>query len=108
MTLISTFFSLYQRCLRESGCLDLESLCIVSESVVWKIRLDITVLNHEGNVAECASVAGLAALAHFRRPDVTLKGDEVKVSESNRGEVELVLGFPFNPSIELGPCVSME
>ena len=70
--------------MRESGCLDLESLCIVSESVVWKIRLDITVLNHEGNVAECASVAGLAALAHFRRPDVTLKGDEVKVSESNR------------------------
>ena len=77
---------------------------------MWKIRLDITVLNHEGNVAECASVAGLAALAHFRRPDVTLKGDEVKVSESKprRGEVELVLGFPFNPSIELGPCVSME
>ena len=47
--------------------------------MVWKVRLDVTVLNHEGNVAECASVAGLAALAHFKRPDVTLKGDEVKV-----------------------------
>ena len=60
--------------------MDLESLCIVSESVVWKIKLDITVLNHEGNLAECASVAGLAALCHFKRPEVTLKGDVVTVT----------------------------
>jgi exosome complex component RRP45 len=37
------------------------------------------VLNHEGSVADCASIAGLAALAHFRRPDVTLQGDVVQV-----------------------------
>ena len=36
-------------------------------------------LNHEGNVADCAGVAGLAALAHFKRPDVSLEGDIVKV-----------------------------
>ena len=45
-----------------------------------EIRLDIHVLNHEGNVADCAGVAGLAALAHFKRPDVTLEGDVVTVS----------------------------
>ena len=44
-----------------------------------EIRLDIHVLNHEGNVADCAGVAGLAALAHFKRPDVTLEGDVVTV-----------------------------
>ena len=44
-----------------------------------EIRLDIHVLNHEGNVADCAGVAGLAALAHFKRPDVTLEGDIVTV-----------------------------
>ena len=38
-------------------------------------------LNHEGSVADCASVAGLAALAHFRRPDVTLQGDIVQVTQ---------------------------
>ena len=42
--------------------------------------MDIHVLNHEGNVADCAGVAGLAALAHFKRPDVTLEGDVVTVS----------------------------
>ena len=28
---------------------------------------------HEGSLADACSVAGLAALSHFRRPDVTLK-----------------------------------
>ena len=44
-----------------------------------EIRLDINVLNHEGNVADCAGVAGLAALAHFKRPDVTLEENVVTV-----------------------------
>ena len=42
--------------------------------------MDIRILNHEGNVADCASIAGLAALAHFRRPDISLDGDKVTVS----------------------------
>ena len=49
-----------------------------------EIRLDIHVLNHEGNVADCAGVAGLAALAHFKRPDVTLEGDVVTVRLYNK------------------------
>merc|ERR1712126_521158 len=68
-----------ERCLKESRCLDLESLCIVSEEKVWSIRLDIQILNHAGNLADAASIAGLAALSHARRPDVTLRGDEVTI-----------------------------
>ncbi len=70
---------LLERCFRESGCLDLESLCVSSECSVWAIRVDVTVLNHEGNLAEAASAAVLAALAHFKRPEVTLRGQEVVV-----------------------------
>jgi len=61
-----------ERCLKESGCVDLESLCIVTEEAVWTIRLDLHVLNHEGNLSDACSIAGLAALCHFRRPDVSL------------------------------------
>ena len=68
-----------ERCLKESRCLDLESLCIVSEEKVWSVRLDIQVLNHCGNLADAASIAGLAALCHARRPDVSLRGDEVTI-----------------------------
>lgn len=83
---------LLERLLKESRCLDMESLCISAEEKVWEIRLDIHVLNHEGNVADCAGVAGLAALAHFKRPDVSLEGDIVKVySTSERDPIPLAL-----------------
>jgi len=68
-----------ERCLKESRCLDLESLCIISEEKVWTVRLDLHIINHEGNMGDVCSVAGLSALCHFRRPDVSLKGDVVTV-----------------------------
>lgn len=39
-----------ERTLRESHCIDLESLCIIAEEKVWNLRIDIAVLNYEGNV----------------------------------------------------------
>lgn len=39
-----------ERTLRESRCVDLESLCIIAAEKVWNLRVDIAVLNHEGNV----------------------------------------------------------
>ena len=51
----------------------MESLCVVSEEKVWCIRLDLRVLNHDGNATDACSVAGLAALCHYKRPDVSLK-----------------------------------
>ena len=50
-----------------------DSLRICSKLQVWTVRLDLHVICHEGSLADACSVAGLAALSHFRRPDVTLK-----------------------------------
>lgn len=63
-----------ERAFKDSRCIDLESLCIVGEEKVWSLRVDLNVLNHEGNIIDCASIAVLAALAHFKRPDVTTAG----------------------------------
>nr|ACO11276.1 Exosome complex exonuclease RRP45 [Caligus rogercresseyi] len=68
-----------ERVLKESKCVDMESLCISSEEKVWIISLEMTLLNDAGNAADCASIAGLAALCHFKRPDVTLKGDKIRI-----------------------------
>lgn len=68
-----------ERTFRESRCLDLESLCIQSEERVWILRVDLNVLNHEGNLIDCCSVATLCALMHFRRPEVSLVEDEVVI-----------------------------
>lgn len=74
---------LLERCLRESRCLDTESLCIISGEKVWQIRVDVNVMNHDGNIIDCCSIAAIAALAHFRRPDVTVDGSEVIVHASD-------------------------
>lgn len=46
---------------------------------VWDLRIDVNIINHDGNLVDCASIATLAALMHFHRPDVTSTGEEVIV-----------------------------
>lgn len=72
-----------ERCLRNSKCLDTESLCVVSGEKVWQIRVDVHLLNHDGNLMDAASIAAITALCHFRRPDVAIQGDEVTVYPSD-------------------------
>ncbi|EZA56904.1 hypothetical protein DMN91_000999 [Ooceraea biroi] len=66
-----------EKCFKDSKCVDLESLCIVADKKVWNLRIDISIINHDGNLVDCASIATLAALMHFHRPDVTSTGEEV-------------------------------
>lgn len=66
-----------EKCFKDSKCVDLESLCIVADKKVWNLRIDINIINHDGNLIDCASIAALAALMHFHRPDVTSTGEEI-------------------------------
>lgn len=70
---------LLERCVVESRALDFESLCIVAGEKVWAIRIDAHVLNHDGNIMDCLSIATIAALVHFRRPEVTISGEDVTI-----------------------------
>jgi len=70
---------LLEKAIRTSGAVDREALCIVAGQKVWSIRLDVHFLDDEGNLVDCACIASVAALRHFRRPDVTVLGEEVTV-----------------------------
>ena len=59
------------------GCCD--SCCAVVCFQVWQIRVDVHMLNHDGNLMDATSIAAIAALSHFKRPDVGIQGDEVTV-----------------------------
>jgi len=61
----------------------MESLCITSGRRVWTVRVDVHVLNYDGNVVDAACVAAITALSHFRRPDVSVSDEEVIVHASN-------------------------
>merc|ERR1712228_369426 len=62
-----------------SKAIDLESLCILNGEKVWKLSCDISVIQHDGNIIDCANLATLCALKHHRRPDVTVVGSKISV-----------------------------
>jgi len=81
-----------ERFYKDSKCIDLEALCIIAEEKVWKIKVDLSVLNMDGNTLGCCSIATLAALMHFRYPDVVSTGEKVIVySSSERDPIPLSL-----------------
>ena len=61
-----------ERSLRDSMALDIESLVILSGLKVWHVKCDVHVLDHDGNLMDACSLAALAALTVFRRPDVSM------------------------------------
>jgi len=72
-----------ERSIRDSDALDTESLCVVSGEKVWSIRCDAHVLDNDGNVIDAASLATMAALRAFRKPEVALSvGDGDILSNS--------------------------
>eukprot|EP00160_Parvularia_atlantis_P003527 Unigene12947_Nuclearia_a/m.39274 Unigene12947_Nuclearia_a/g.39274 ORF Unigene12947_Nuclearia_a/g.39274 Unigene12947_Nuclearia_a/m.39274 type:complete len:286 (+) Unigene12947_Nuclearia_a:21-878(+) len=68
-----------ERALRQSRAIDTEGLCIVPEEQVWSVRVDVHVLDHDGNIIDCACVAAVAALLRFRRPEVTVADGQVVI-----------------------------
>lgn len=68
-----------ERSVRDSRAIDTEALCIISGERVWSIRCDVTIIDDNGNVSDCAMLAALIALIEYRRPDVTVIGNSVTV-----------------------------
>eukprot|EP01061_Rhynchopus_euleeides_P019492 TRINITY_DN32039_c0_g1_i2.p1 TRINITY_DN32039_c0_g1~~TRINITY_DN32039_c0_g1_i2.p1 ORF type:complete len:431 (+),score=166.47 TRINITY_DN32039_c0_g1_i2:78-1295(+) len=81
---------LLDRVLKNSKAVDVESLCLIPGKQVWSIRVDITVVDHDGNVTDACGIATLTALLHFRKPDVTIQGDRVIIHpETERESIPL-------------------
>ena len=57
---------------RDSQALDTEALCVISGEHVWSVRVEVCVLNDDGNLIDACVLAAMAALRHFRRPEVTV------------------------------------
>ena len=73
------------------------------EEKAWEVRVDIHILNHDGNLIDASTLAALGALCHFRRPDVTLDGREVIIHPYDvRDPVPLtILHYPLSLTFAL-------
>ena len=60
--------------LRDGRVIDTEALCIVPGEKVWALRIDVHVMDDDGNVGDAAVLSALAALKHFRRPHISYEG----------------------------------
>lgn len=72
-----TITRMLDKIIRRSDVVDKESLCIQSGQRVWNLRLTVHFLADSGNMLDCACLAAIVALKHFRRPEVEVIGDEV-------------------------------
>lgn len=50
------------RGIRESGAIDITKLCVTPKEKVWVLFIDIHVLDYDGNLFDCASLASMVAL----------------------------------------------
>ena len=72
--------------MRRSSAVDTESLCLVAGAKCLSVRADIHVLAHDGNLLDAACIALIAALQHFRRPEITVEGETVTVWDMKEKE----------------------
>ncbi|XP_076043227.1 uncharacterized protein LOC143026544 [Oratosquilla oratoria] len=73
--LVDELQQILERNVKDSRCIDVEALCILAEESVWQLRVDLTVLNHAGNLTDACNIAAVSALRHFHRPEVTVEED---------------------------------
>ena len=64
------------RAIRESKCVNNDSLVIISGKKVWIIFIDLYVLDHDGNLFDACNIAAVAALMNAQLPDFKIVTDE--------------------------------
>ncbi len=69
------------RGIRESHAIDTEKLCIEPGKKVFIVFVDIYVLNHDGNLIDCAALAAMAALLNTKMPNYEIKDGELKMKQ---------------------------
>jgi exosome complex component RRP45 len=68
-----------EKAIRRSNALDTESLCIIAGLKCFALRADVHIIDHDGGLIDASSIAVMAALQHFRRPDVVVEGEKARI-----------------------------
>ncbi|KAF8821558.1 3' exoribonuclease family, domain 1 domain-containing protein [Cardiosporidium cionae] len=69
--------SLIEKLLKGCRAVDVEALCILGAEKVWLIRVDLHVLNNDGNLMDTCTIAAVAGVLHFRLREVSVTGNIV-------------------------------
>ncbi|AIN98442.1 exosome complex exonuclease RRP45-like protein [Leishmania panamensis] len=78
--------SMYLTRLFTGSVLETEGLCVIPGRRVWSIDAEVIIMNNDGNVQDVGQWAVMAALQHVRRPELTIRGDDVIVHPPHERE----------------------
>lgn len=81
-----------ERTLLLGGALDTEALVLAPGKWVWLITVALTVLDDGGNILDASIMAAIAALRHYRKPQVDFSLDDE--GEPASGQIELPSMIP--------------
>lgn len=96
------------RGIRESGAIDMKSLCIEAGEKIWIVGIDIVPINDEGNLFDAAALAAIAAVKTAKFPEfkddaidyknLTDKGLELKSLPVGVTVVKIGKNFVVDPT----------
>lgn len=66
--------------IRSSRATDSEGLCIIQGKLAWSLTVELQLVNDDGNLMDAFFLAAVLALKNTRLPEVSLKNDQVIIS----------------------------
>ena len=97
--------SFVDKVLKQSRTTDREGLCIIQGKLAWNLTIDLQLLNDDGNLIDAFFLAAVLALKNTRLPEVSMKGDNVMVSNTKSSYVNvhhlpICTTFYFIPKVD--------
>ena len=84
--------ALVEGAIKDAKAIDVEALCIVSGAKSWDVRVDVKIINDDGNCEDLACFATMTGLCAFRLPVVEVTGTTASVFDvDERAPVPLSL-----------------
>jgi exosome complex RNA-binding protein Rrp42 (RNase PH superfamily) len=81
--------------------LDANSLCVVPGKLVWKIVVDINIINNDGNLYDACMLATLASWMTFKIPFLRKTGNKIMVTENHPSIFLSTLHVPLSVTFAL-------
>lgn len=75
-----------ERSLKDNNTVDVESLCIIPGESAFAVHCYVSIIDNNGNIFDAAILAATSSLCHFRRPDYSIDGKQVKMYEPREKE----------------------
>lgn len=64
-----------EKSIRKSNAIDLESLCIINGKKVWLIRVDVNILNYDGNLVDSSIFGTMITLLNYKLSSYEIVND---------------------------------